>query len=188
MEKLWQRIEAWLEEHAPRTLRDLNKGATAKGIAAAEKLMGVKFPEDVKDSYRLHDGQIGGAPLMDEWQLLSLKVMTRKWKMLKQLYDAGKFEESKVKAKGPVKAEWWNPKWIPVGFNGAGDFYCLDFDPAPKGKEGQLISFWHVDDRREVVAKGFREWMKEYADDLKAGSYSVKDEAVDRRKRKKKAR
>jgi cell wall assembly regulator SMI1 len=185
MEKIWRSIEAWLEENAPRAFKDLNKPATAKGVAAAEKLMGVEFPEDVRASYLLHDGQVGAAPIMGEWQLLSLKVMKSRWKMLKESYDEGKFEESRVKPKGPVKAEWWNPKWVPVAYNGAGDLYCVDLDPAPKGKAGQLVSFWHVDDRREVVAKSFRAWLKEYADDLKAGRYGATTEGkVKRPKRK----
>lgn len=187
MEKLWKQIEAWLEEHAPRALQDLNEGATAKEIGAAEKLLGVELPEDVQASYRIHDGQIGGAPLMGEWQLLSLKLMKSRWKILKGSYDKGKFEESVVKPVGPVKAEWWNPQWIPIAYNGAGDLYCLDFDPAPKGKVGQIISFWHVDDKREVIAPGFRAWLKEYAADLKADRYSVAGGKVKRLKRKKKS-
>jgi cell wall assembly regulator SMI1 len=176
MKVIWNLIESWLKENAPEILKDLLPGAIAKDIQSAEKLMGIHFPNDVKLSYRIHNGQKGrSAPLMEEWQLYSLKDMMSRWKILKKLFDAGTFAHVKGKPVGPVRAEWWNPKWIPIAYNGDGDLRCLDLDPPPRGKSGQIISFWHMEDRREKLADGFQEWLKKFAIDLEAGKYKVED-------------
>jgi cell wall assembly regulator SMI1 len=173
---LWNRIETWLEENAPDVRGSLLPGATEKAIRAAEKAMGIDFPEDVKESYRVHNGQHElGAPLMGEWQLLSLKDMVRQWKVMKKLVASGAFAENRGRPVGPVRPDWYNLKWIPVAYNGAGDFHCVDLDPPPRGKAGQIVSFWHVDDKRERLATSFRAWVKEFADDLERGNYTVED-------------
>ena len=53
----WQRIETWLVQNAPQIMQGLAPGATEEEIAAAEKIPGVALPEEVRDSYRIHDGQ-----------------------------------------------------------------------------------------------------------------------------------
>lgn len=179
METIWKQIESWLEKNAPEMLNTLLPGATDKEILAAEKAMGIEFPEEVKESYRLHNGQDGRAtPLMGEWQLLSLKNMVSQWKVMKKLVDKGKFDDAEVKTVGPVRADWYNLKWIPLAYNGAGDFQCLDLDPPPKGKAGQIISFWHMKDERKELANSYKAWLKGFANDLKKGKYKVKEEGL----------
>jgi cell wall assembly regulator SMI1 len=176
MQASWKRIEAWLKGNAPEILVQLLKGAKDNEISSAEKAMSIKFPADVKASYRIHNGQDGrAAPLMGEWQLLSLKNMVSQWKIMKKLVDDGKFEDAIAKPIGSVRADWYNPKWIPVAYNGAGDFHCLDLDPPPRGHVGQIISFWHMDEKRQMLAKNFSEWLETFANDLEAGKYKFQD-------------
>ena len=79
---LWQRLETWLQAEAPTTLANLQDGATPAEIAATEAALGVSFPDDVRASYLLHNGQrnfaseiFGGreflslARIQDEWKL-----------------------------------------------------------------------------------------------------------------------
>ncbi len=176
MRPLWSRVDSWLEANAPDMLGSLLPGATDKQIRAAEAALGIDFPEDVKESYGIHNGQNDlGAPLMGEWQLLSLKDMVRQWKIMKKLVASGTFAESQARPVGAVKADWYNLKWIPVAYNGAGDLRCVDLDPPSRGKAGQIVSFWHTDDKRERLAPSFQAWMKEFADDLEHGNYKVED-------------
>jgi cell wall assembly regulator SMI1 len=179
MEKIWNQIDFWLRANVPDIHSDLLAGATDEEIYSAEEHMDVKFPEDVKISYKIHNGQIGDAsPLLGEWELLSLEDMINQWNIMKKLVDAGKFTNVASKPIGPVKADWWNIKWIPITYNGAGDLYCLDLDPAPGGEVGQIISFWHMDEKRERLASNFREWLQRYADELENGKYTVEDEKL----------
>ncbi|SIO66800.1 Cell wall assembly regulator SMI1 [Singulisphaera sp. GP187] len=57
----WQRIEAWMARHCPEVVARLLPGVSEKHIAAFEQAIGQKLPEDVKASYRIHEG-IGWVP------------------------------------------------------------------------------------------------------------------------------
>jgi cell wall assembly regulator SMI1 len=181
MQDIWQRIESWLGANAPKILAGLLPGAIDEAIRSTEEQLAVCFPRDVRASYAIHDGQRGTAPsFMGEWDLLSLEAVVKQWNLLKELLDAGTFTsaDAVVETVGPVRGNWWNAKWIPVTHNGAGDFYCLDMDPAPGGKQGQIITYWHVNTPREKIADSFQELMKKFADDLYADKYRVKEDML----------
>ena len=168
MRDIWDRIEPWLQANASERFATLQRGATTQKIRATERQLGVSFPPDVEESYRIHDGQTDlGPPLIEEWHLLPLSAVVKEWKLMRKLLTAGKLDGGVVRPVGPVKAQWWSEKWIPIASNGGGDFRCLDFDPARGGNVGQVISFWHMDDKRERIAPSFRGWLAAYAKDLK---------------------
>lgn len=177
MEKIWKRIESWLKQNAPDHLSDLQPGATDPDIKKAEQALSCELPGDVKESYRTHDGMRGGmGPLVAGWSLLSLAMIVKEWKGLKKVSDAGTFEGMNGSPDAKIKADWWNPRWIPVASNSSGDFLCVDLDPQRGGKSGQVISFLHADPARKLVAKDFKSWLTEFAADLEAGKYKVEDE------------
>jgi cell wall assembly regulator SMI1 len=98
------------------------------------------------------------------------------WRVWKELLDGGDFDDSSSKPDGPIQTDWWNPKWIPLSYNGSGDHHCLDLDPAPGGQVGQIITVWHDWEHREVIASNFQAWLEQFADDLESGKYSVSEE------------
>ena len=176
MDKLWKKIEAWLKQNAPEMFADLEPGASEVAIKKAERALGVELPKDVAESYRVHNGMRGSmGPLIDGWSLMSLDWIVQDWKTLKKLSDDGTFEGMEGKADVHIKPDWWNPRWIPVASNSSGDFVCVDMDPPRAGHRGQVISFYHAEPRRELLAKDFKSWMNQFAKDLKAGKYKVED-------------
>ncbi|MFG2921854.1 SMI1/KNR4 family protein [Streptomyces sp. NPDC048305] len=56
----WTRIDAWLSEHAPRTLATLLPPAEVEEIAAAQEELGVTFPPDLVASLLRHNGALEG--------------------------------------------------------------------------------------------------------------------------------
>ncbi|MZE51425.1 hypothetical protein GTY86_08890 [Streptomyces sp. SID5770] len=56
----WNRIDAWLREHAPRTFATLRPPAGDEEIAAAQEELGVTFPPDLVASLLRHDGALEG--------------------------------------------------------------------------------------------------------------------------------
>ncbi|MEV8348068.1 SMI1/KNR4 family protein [Streptomyces niveus] len=56
----WDRIDAWLREHAPRTLATLLPPAGDEEVAAAQKELGVIFPPDLVASLLRHNGAQDG--------------------------------------------------------------------------------------------------------------------------------
>jgi cell wall assembly regulator SMI1 len=46
-----------------------------------------------------------------------------------------------------------------VTYDGCGNHHVIDLAPAPGGIRGQLLSLWHDDDPRQVVAESFLAWL-----------------------------
>lgn len=53
----WRRIEAWLDEHLPEVKASLRPGVTKRDLNRFEKALGRPLPEDVRESWLIHDGQ-----------------------------------------------------------------------------------------------------------------------------------
>lgn len=177
MDAIWERIERWLGANAPEVLASLNRPATARRLAAAERHLGVTFPDDVRASYLRHDGQRSDGPgWVDGWEWLSLTRMTDEWDVWKGQLDGGDFADSRSRTDGRVVKDWWHPKWIPLTYDGCGNHHCLDLNPGPKGVAGQVIEMWHDDAERPVESDSFRDWLSAFADELEADEYVLSEE------------
>jgi cell wall assembly regulator SMI1 len=174
VEAIWERIEQWLRAHAPAVLASLNPPADPGRLVAAERHLGVAFPDDFTRIYLRHDG--GGPGLFNGWDWLSLDGITSEWDVWKDLLDGGEFADVQRKTDGRTVPDWWHPWWIPFTSSGAGDNYCLDLNPGPDGTAGQVIIMWHDDAARPVEAESFRAWLARFADDLEAGRYTYSEE------------
>lgn len=176
MEDLWQRFTAWLRQHAPGLLTELNEGASEAELQQLTDIIGV-VPPDVMAFYRIHNGQRSNASgLFEGEELLSTGRMLAEWKIWNDLLTDGTFEGNTSEPAAGVRPAWWNPRWLPFTYNGAGDHYCLDLDPAPEGKPGQIIRMWHDDGARPREAPSFRAWMTRYVEGLEAGDYAYSQE------------
>jgi cell wall assembly regulator SMI1 len=89
MEEIWKRIDSWLQANIPDIYSDLLPRATEEETNSAEALMDICFPDEVKASYRIHNGQNGDSSgLFGEFELYSIENIKRRWKLLKELFDA----------------------------------------------------------------------------------------------------
>jgi cell wall assembly regulator SMI1 len=138
---------------------ELPAGASEAALQKTEEALGVQFPEEFRAAYRLHDGG-GDEGIFAGWELLSLEGIVGQWKIWKELVDSGTFEGTKSTPDRGVKDDWWNPRWIPFTYDGAGNHHCLDLDPAPGGRVGQIIEMWHDADERPVAARSLAELFK----------------------------
>ena len=169
----WARIEAVLRATAPELLAALPCGATPDTIDAAEARLGVTLPPDVRESYAVHDGS-GETDILPcevygliALPLYSLADMVREWQMWQEWGRDG-VRPCHDSPKGPVKADRYNPHWLPVIWDGGGTNLCIDLDPAPGGLSGQVICLDHLDPKC-VVAEGWRDFLERYATDLESG-------------------
>jgi cell wall assembly regulator SMI1 len=176
MQEIWNRIEAWLDAHVPAGAGILQAGAAEEEIATTERHLGVSLPEEVRASFRLHDGQAEGPWLMWGSELLSLERVRQEWAAWKGLADAGAFRNFRSDSDGRVAGDWYHPGWIPLTHDGGGNHHCLDLHPGPRGRAGQVIQLWHDDSPRPVVAPSYRAWLAAFADALDAGEYVYSDQ------------
>ena len=176
MKQTWETIETWLGANVPGVLEKLLAPATLQDIQRAEEILGVSLPEEVRESYFIHNGQAldeGTAAfgLIAGHELLRLSYITAAWRGYKAQYDEGSFDVMPEPVPG-LKDDFWNPKWIPITTMGTSEHHCIDLDPGPGGTVGQII-LWSRDGHREVVARSFKEWLEQFAQDLVEGHYTV---------------
>ncbi|MEO1655927.1 MAG: SMI1/KNR4 family protein, partial [Bacteroidota bacterium] len=156
-------------------------GAQEEDVKKLEDLIGLSLPAEVIAFYKMHNGQEPDFYyLMDGEELLSLERMGDEWSIWKDLLDSGDFEQDgqaiESEPEEGIRNNWWNPAWIPLTYDGAGNHYCLDLDPTPQGKSGQIIRMWHDSSERELIADSFQEWMEAYVDGLEAGAFVYSEE------------
>lgn len=169
----WQLIKKWLRENAA-DWKALNKGATARKIEHAEEKLGLRLPEELRESYALHDGagQIFPNAMDISFYLLPLSELTEDWKCQKQLLEGGDFDHSRARSARGIRKLWWHTSWIPFASNGGGDLFCIDLVPASGGVMGQVISHNHETGEHQLLAPSLRSWLHELAYDLRDGKYS----------------
>jgi cell wall assembly regulator SMI1 len=183
----WGRVEAWFCAYAPADCDfPLAAGAAEGELLRLERLIGRRLPSDFRASYRRHDGsnrvQIFDIFGLGYWMPLYRPGHRRwrfgsvadKWRFLTGILRDGGFDQagSSHRPKGPIKAEHWNPGWVPFTCADTGDYLCLDLDPPPGGKRGQVIFWWHEWGPYTVVADSFGELVRRLAGRLAEGVYS----------------
>src|SRR5262249_40167543 len=77
MNELWQRITTWFANNVPPDLFSLAEGANEAEIKATESILGLRLPDDVRESYLLHNGSNEWA-IFENQGLLSLDELIRK--------------------------------------------------------------------------------------------------------------
>ncbi|MEZ0373270.1 MAG: DUF6707 family protein [Candidatus Sericytochromatia bacterium] len=176
MQKSWKTIEDWLGAKAPKLLSALRPGATEAEIKQAEAKMGIKFPKEVRASWLIHDGIGRNGPFfLDGHTLLSLEDMVSDWRVCQELLDEDFAEDDNQNVHDAIRPRWWQTGWIPLTADGMGNHFCLDLAPARAGKKGQVISFWHDDDARELIAANFKDYLGGFAKSLSKGDYLWSD-------------
>lgn len=185
MQSIWARIETWLSLNAPSLLETLQPGARDAEIEELENQLSIQLPEDVKASYRIHDGQKDvGSPFLYGYEFLSLEDIYMQWKLeqgvdseIREIYGSEYPSQlNRQLEENEVRNESWNRYWIPLASSDAGDHYCLDLAPTEKGTLGQIIAMAHEDDTRPLLAPSFQVWLEQFADALETGIYVFSEE------------
>lgn len=148
-------------------------------IRAAETAMGLELPEDVRESYLIHDGSRRGSFLIlfERGYLLSLTAneesepVVEAWKAMCEI--AAEYGDVAGEITGPIRNTFWSPRWVPLTCDWESHAVCIDLDPAPGGRVGQVIMR-----RREadawVLAPSWGDWLSRYAAALEAGEYRLR--------------
>jgi cell wall assembly regulator SMI1 len=136
------------------------------------KIVGVEFPDELRDAYLLHDGcnaflefNTGLYFFVPYGWWCSLDSVVKAWESNCRVIDSleasgdGDFyvpEESWGDLK--VRPEWRSKKWIPIGLTGTSSCMLIDMNPGPKGVKGQLLKDFG-DGEAQVVASSFNDYL-----------------------------
>ena len=179
---LWDAIAQTIKNLAPEIPIELNEGASPEDFRKLEELIGAALPDDFKRLYALHNGQKNYfPPFYYTEELLSIDRMIEEWTVWKQLLDDKHFQhpDGTPYTSEPhphIKNNWWNPKWIPINYNGNGNHLCLDLDPANGGFYGQIIQMEHDNTERALVAFSTEDLFNQYLKKLKSGNLFYSDD------------
>lgn len=176
--KDWDRIHTWLGEHAPKILNTLNPGASNDEIAAAEKAIGVSLPVAWKDLYAQHNGlnsTSNQSNLFHALDFLPLKAVLTERELIA---GGGAPEPVKAADAGIETHDIRNQHWVPIA-NDWGDVSILvDLQPGSGGTLGQVIATDLVYRVAIMLAPSMEAFIKNFADDLEQGLYSLNQEAL----------
>jgi cell wall assembly regulator SMI1 len=169
----WKRIADWYDGSPRRGLIILSAGASEGQLKALEQAIGNHLPEDLRESYLLHNGT---SDLLGFGEVMPLNRVEAMWRMYADWqrengYGLGPDWEPRD-IEGPIKPIWWSPLRIPVTDNGGGDPVMIDLDPGEGGTRGQVIRFSHEVGPEKVMARSWAEWLSGIEDELEAGKYA----------------
>lgn len=118
--------------------------APAEEVAALERQLGRKLPDDLHEFYELHDGA-DGIGVVDNEDLLSIAEAGNAWSLLRDVWR-----------ELDPQPGLWSDAWLPVTSDGGGSYLCVDLDA---GRLGCVIRYWHADPDRPRVADSFTNWL-----------------------------
>ncbi len=172
MNQTFDRFREWLAANYEEGLHSLNPPATDQELEELQATLGYPLPPDLVNFLQVHNGQKSESGwLIDGQELLSSHRIIDEWKVWQGLLDSGDFDGITSEPQDGIKNSWWNKKWIPITYNGFGDHYCIDLDPAENGTSGQVITMFHDEGVRGLLSSSLDEWFKSYVEDLFSGKF-----------------
>lgn len=178
---VWKRIEAAVGTLAPQLVANLAPGATAKEINEFEKTVGRKLPEEVRASFRAHNGQRDWAydhPVVHSIRFRSLAWGLNEWNGWLDLEgDESLAEEFRdlvsSTPKNAIRLGYVNRNWVQLVDIGGSCYFGLDFDPGARGLPGQVINFGRDEEQKKVLAWSWGWFLNDLAEELEAGNFRL---------------
>ncbi|XSG77637.1 SMI1/KNR4 family protein [Herpetosiphon llansteffanensis] len=185
--ELWHRMLDWLSLNYPEGLQYRHEPVDQAQIAAAEAMIGLELPAAFATTYLLNSHH-GGIPICcyPEYQWLSLAECVESWQWSSDnatprendLSENGPVwhklvAEERVWIEGPIKLGINSELRIPFMSSDGGGYLYLDFDPAPGGVKGQVISIDPEGCTWLVLAPSFEQWLETFVTQLEQGHIQV---------------
>lgn len=166
----WRRYTAAVTKAHPPFMGYFNKGASADEIASAERTILTPLSYDLRHLLSLHNGSTEEF-VLPGWELFSAKRIVDEWKIWEELWRAEfKPDNEPCMPVGPICSdEWWRLKWIPFCGDGGGNHLCIDMEPARGGTVGQVITMWHDEPTRALIAPSLTAFIAQIAADFEQG-------------------
>src|SRR5205085_1061202 len=109
MKAVWERIEAWLGENAPKALADLRPPASPQALAELEARLGMPVPADLREWLLIHDGQPPDSlvGLLGGWIFLGADQIAAAHRTFTGLLATGDFADRPASSRaGRARAVW----------------------------------------------------------------------------------
>ncbi|MCR4865295.1 MAG: SMI1/KNR4 family protein [Lachnospiraceae bacterium] len=169
-----------LFERMPHLSETLNEGVSSKDIREAENIIGIRFPEYLKELYLTNNGDDNEAicGMIMGLHFMSLESMLKEWRELKKIADDPKINNNGSFSSTPmasIKRCYADAKWIPFCTDGGGNFIGIDLAPGPNGKAGQIINFGRDEGNKAVLAKDMNAFFERLIRIIKSDDFYIAD-------------
>lgn len=163
-----------LEKYIPNLNEYLNAGTPDTN--RLEEETGYHLPDSFKNLYSLHNGDRDYFGLFFGLQWLSIDGILQHWKNNKKYHDE-LFSSNLISfEKGKIKEEYFHPDWLPIAYDGGGNYIGIDYSPGPNGILGQIINFGRDEEELFVISNSFEELLQLLIQQFEHGNCRVVDE------------
>ncbi|MEE6259507.1 DUF6461 domain-containing protein [Plantactinospora sonchi] len=129
----WAAIEEWLGAHASGTYASLRPPADPAAVEAAQRTIGVTFPDALLASLARHDGTDDGPDaftLAGRYQLMRVEEIPDRWRMTTDALDLSSDADAEREDEDNGLLGWyWHPRWVPFGKTNSVDMLVVDCRP-----------------------------------------------------------
>lgn len=157
----------------------LSKGATDENLDKLIEVTRLKIPDALAELYKITNGEgnpdirYGIGLGIFGFKLMSIDSVILEWERFKDWDD----DCRPVYQKDLLKENVFNPKRLPFASDGAGQFLCIDFDPASDGREGQIIYLPTGESEPAcVISNNFDEFLLFIIQAVESGTLKLVDE------------
>lgn len=177
MKELLKKIKALLSKHVEMETT-FNPPATEEQILSVEENLGFKLSNDVRELYRVHNGQNNNGTLFFGLKFLSLDESFEIWKdifcddVLSSIYDV---DIISIPPKS-IKEVKYSKRYFPIATDFGGNFLVIDYDPdLTNGHVGQVINAGREEDIRYVITKNIRDFFEYMIDAVESNNFRLED-------------
>lgn len=172
---LFERLEQWLDTHAPLIHAELTPGVKDSELDELEALTGQTLPPDYRALYRRH-GDWGKALRLTHMPLTRVHRDWLMWESLSRKDFATSTEGHRSFPPDAITPRHINLGWIPFLTDYGGNSVGVDLAPASGGVHGQVITFGRDEREKYVLAPSLADFLREYVERLETGKVKVIDE------------
>ncbi len=163
---------------APSILKALQPGAEESKIQELQELIGQALPEDMINLYRTCNGNNPKTYSNFAYGVEFINIqrcIDHITSYLKSEYNCP------IQHTDPeIKNEYLEGKLrVPIGDDNGTSLICVDLDPSEKGKYGQVILIDYKMGISLKLADSVTDYINRFARDLKAGKYSLQEDALE---------
>ena len=144
MKEILEQIDKELNSNFKEVFKSLQPGASEDQLQKLSNLFpNHELPDEITTLYKWHNGQVGYFSLNQN--------DNRTFAPVDEVIDTWVFLNDPMEdILEPI-----SKSWVPILYNGAGDYIMYISEGANQGK---LLSYWHDDEVRKIEYANFNEW------------------------------
>lgn len=164
-------LVGWFRDRAPPYFQAFTEGAAPMGDRErkkVEELVG-PLPDDFLAYLQLAHGASRLA--FFEYSSFDLAHMAEESEQQRRRHADASERSPRLEENGPLRNCFWHQGWLPFAGDGGGNLICLDLDPAPSGRRGQVFYWDSITGPQAPVARSFLAFLASYREKLLSGGY-----------------